>query len=94
MPFKLEGKEMYHIFVFAKFWSTYSKVVRLGKNAHSKQRNTISTQTLQVHVKFICLLKLRATSYVPINAKSYQFDALFWNKNFAQFTFDCYSINN
>jgi len=30
---------------------------------------------------------MRATSYVPINARSYQFDARFWNKNVAQFTF-------
>jgi len=55
MPFKFEGKEMYPIFVFANFWSIHSKVVRLGKNAHSKQRKTISTQTLQFHVKFICM---------------------------------------
>jgi len=32
--------------------------------------------------------------YVPINAKSYQFDASFWNKNVAQFTFNYFSINN
>ena len=44
MPFKFEGKKMYPIFVFANFWSIHSKVVRLGKNAHSKQRKTISTQ--------------------------------------------------
>ena len=29
-------------------------LVRFGKNVHSKQRKTISTQTLQFHVKFIC----------------------------------------
>ena len=52
MPFKSEGKEMYSIFVFANFWSIHSKVV-FGKNAHSKQRKTICTQTLQFHVKFI-----------------------------------------
>ena len=46
MPFKFEGKEMYPIFIFANFWSIYSEVVRLGKNAHSKQRKTSSTQTL------------------------------------------------
>jgi len=39
---------MYPISVFANFWSIHSKVVRLGKNAHSKQRKTISTQTLQL----------------------------------------------
>ena len=55
MPFKFEGKEMYPIFVFANFWSIHSKVVRLGKNAHSKQRKNISTQTLQFHVKYICM---------------------------------------
>ena len=31
---------------------------------------------------------------MPINAKSYQFDARFWNKNVAQFTFNYFSINN
>jgi len=36
MPFKFESKEMYPIFVFANFWSIHSKVVKLGKNAHSK----------------------------------------------------------
>jgi len=55
MPFKFEGKGMYPIFVFANFWSIHSKVVRLGKNAHSKQRKTISTQTLQFYVKLICM---------------------------------------
>jgi len=55
MPFKFEGKEMYPIFIFANFSSIQSKVVRLGKNAHSKQRKIISTQTLQFHVKFICM---------------------------------------
>jgi len=35
---------MYPMFVFANFWSIHSKVVRLGKNAHSKQRKAISTQ--------------------------------------------------
>jgi len=53
MPFKFEGKEMYSIFVFTNIWSIHSKVVRLGKNAHSKQRKTISTQNLQFPVKFI-----------------------------------------
>jgi len=34
MTFKFDGKEMYPIFVFAKYcWSIHSKVVRLGKNA-------------------------------------------------------------
>jgi len=55
MPFKFEGKGMYLIYVFANLWSIHSKVVRLGKNAHSKQRKNISTQTLQFHVKFICM---------------------------------------
>ena len=31
-------------------------------------------------------LKLRATSSVPVNAKSYQFETHFWNKNVALFT--------
>jgi len=55
MPFKFKGKEMYPIFVFAKFWSIHSKVVRPGKDAHRKQRKNVSTQTLQFHVKFICI---------------------------------------
>jgi len=55
MPLKFEGKEMYPFFVFANFFSIHSKVIRLGKNAQSKQRKTISTQTLQFHVKFICM---------------------------------------
>jgi len=47
MAFKFGGKEMYLIFVFAKCcWSTDSRVVRLGKHAHSKQRKTTPTQTL------------------------------------------------
>jgi len=54
MAFNFEGKEMYPIFVFAKCcWSTHSKVVRLDKNAHNKQRNATPTQTLQFHVKFM-----------------------------------------
>ena len=45
MAFKFEGKEMYPIFVFAKCcWSIHSKLVRLGKNAHSKQRKATRTQ--------------------------------------------------
>jgi len=55
MAFKFEDKDMYPIFVFANVWSIHSYVVGLGKNAHSKQRKTISTQTLQFHVKLICM---------------------------------------
>jgi len=54
MAFKFEGNEMYLIFVFAMCcWSIDSRVVRLGKHAHSKQRKTTPTQTLQLHVKFM-----------------------------------------
>jgi len=54
MALKFEGKEMYHIIVFAKCcWSIHSKVVRLGKNAHSKQRKATPIQTVQFHVKFM-----------------------------------------
>jgi len=54
MTFKCEGKEMHPIFVFAKCCcSIHSKVVRLGKNAHSKQSKATPTQTLQFHVKFM-----------------------------------------
>jgi len=52
MALKSEGKEIYPIFVFAKgSWS----MVRLGKNAHSKQRKATPTQTQQFHVKFVCM---------------------------------------
>ena len=54
MPFKLVGKEIDPIFVFAKFWSIHSKVVRLGKNAHSKQKknhfHTNSAVSCQVYL--------------------------------------------
>ena len=49
VPFNFEGKEMYPVFVFANFWSIHSKVIRLGKNAHSKQRKNIFTQTAVSH---------------------------------------------
>ena len=43
MAFKIEGKEMYPIFVFAMFCSlVHFQVVRLGAHAHSKQRKTHS----------------------------------------------------
>jgi len=45
---------MYPIVGFAKCrWSIHFNVVRLGKNAHSKQRKATPTQTLQFHVKFM-----------------------------------------
>jgi len=54
MAFKSEGKETYPIFVFAKCcWSIHSKVVRLGKHAHSKQKKATPTETLPFHVKFV-----------------------------------------
>jgi len=54
MAFKIEGKEMYPIFVFAVCcWSVHSKVERLGKNAHSNKRKTTPTQTPQFHVTFM-----------------------------------------
>ena len=54
MAFKIEGKEMYPIFVFAMFCSlVHYQVVRLGALAHSKQRKTTPTQTPQFHVKFM-----------------------------------------
>ena len=47
MAFKIEGKEVYPIFVFTKCcWSVHSLVVRLGKHAHSNHRKTIPTRTL------------------------------------------------
>ena len=46
MAFKIEGKEMNIIFVFAKCcWSIHSKVVRLGKDAHSKQKSHCHTNS-------------------------------------------------
>jgi len=62
MAFKFEEKEMYPIFVFAKCcWSIHSKVVRLGKNAHSKQRKANLTQTevsCQIYVHAILVQHL------------------------------------
>jgi len=50
MALKFEVKEIYPIFVFAKCcWS----MVRLGKNAHIKQKKVTPTQPLQFHVKFM-----------------------------------------
>jgi len=54
MAFKCQAKEMYPIFVFAKYcWSIHSKVIRLGKNAKRKQRKATPIQTPQFHVKFM-----------------------------------------
>jgi len=39
------------------------------------------------------ILKLPATSCRPIYVKGYKFDIHFWNKNFAQFTFNYFSID-
>jgi len=36
MAFKFESNEMYPYFFAKCCWSIHSKVVRLGKNAHSK----------------------------------------------------------
>jgi len=59
MAFKCEGKETYPNFVFAKCcWSVHSKVVRglaSMRTAESKQRKDTSTQTLQFHIKFMCI---------------------------------------
>jgi len=38
-------------------------------------------------------LKLRATSFVPINAKGYWFAIHFWTKSFAHFTFNYCGID-
>jgi len=38
-------------------------------------------------------LKLRATYCVPINAKDFYIDTHIWNLNFAQFTFNYFSID-
>jgi len=46
MAFKIKGKEMYPIFVFAKCCcSIHSKVVRLGKHAHSTQKSHSHTNS-------------------------------------------------
>jgi len=56
MAFKFEGNEVHPIFVFAKCCrSIHSRVVRLGKHAHHRQRKATPTQTLQFHVKFMCM---------------------------------------
>jgi len=59
MAFKIEGKEMYPIFVFAMCcWSVHSKVLRLGKHAHSKQKkhshtNSAVSRQVYVHVLLV-----------------------------------------
>jgi len=54
---------MHPILVFAKCcWSTHYKLATLGKNAQSKQRKAVPTQTLQFHVKFV---------YMPCKFKIY-----------------------
>jgi len=55
MPFNFEGKEMYPIFFHTNFFFFLVNSLQSGKNVHSKQIKTISTQTLQFHVKFICM---------------------------------------
>ena len=54
---KIEGKETYPMFVFAKCCLSVHplKLVALGKHAHSKQRKITPTQLLEFHVKFMCL---------------------------------------
>jgi len=51
MTFKIEGEEMYPIFVLASVVSS----LRSGKvwQACAQQRKTIPTQTPQFHVKFM-----------------------------------------
>ena len=54
MACKFEGKEMYPSLFLQCCWSIHFKVVRLGKNAHSKQRKATPTQTAvsrQVYVR-------------------------------------------
>jgi len=56
MAFKIKDKEMYPIFLFTMCcWSVHLLSVTLGKHARSKKRKTTPTQTLQFHVKFICM---------------------------------------
>jgi len=55
MTFKIEGKEMYIIFLFEKCCSVHSEVVRLGKHAYSKQRKATLTQPLQFHISLMCM---------------------------------------
>jgi len=44
MAFKIEGKEMFSIFVFANYcWSVHTEVVRLGKHTLSKQKSNSHT---------------------------------------------------
>jgi len=56
MTFKIEGKEIYSIFVSAKYClSVHSKMERLPKHVNSKQWKVTPTQPLQFHVKFMCM---------------------------------------
>ena len=61
MAFKIEGKEMYPIFVYAKCcWSIHSKLVRLGKHAHSRQEreksHSYTNSAVSRHVQIHALL--------------------------------------
>jgi len=39
MAFQITGKEIYPVFVFAKYcWSVHSKMVKLGQHAHSREK--------------------------------------------------------
>jgi len=61
---------MYLIFVFAIcFWSIHSKVVHLGKNAHSKLRKATPTPTAvshQVYVHSLLVQYLYTVSFQQI----------------------------
>jgi len=78
MIFKIEGKEMLHIFVFAKFcWSAHSEVVRFVKHLHSKQRrhsHTTSAVLRQVYVHALLVQHLEQCSStgVPRNPRVLQ----------------------
>jgi len=66
MAFIIEDKKMYPIFDFAKcYWSLHSKMVRLWlrtlkwwslASMHTANRKKTLSQTLQFHVKFMCML--------------------------------------
>jgi len=72
MAFKTEVKEIYPIFVSAKYcWSIHSNVVRLGKHAPSKQRKATHTQTLQFQVTFMHVLLVQ-------HLQSVFFQHIFW----------------
>jgi len=67
MAFKIEGKEMYPIFVLANVLGQFTtKWLTFGKHAHSKQRNhshTNSAVSRQVYVDALLVKHLQSAFF-------------------------------